>query len=154
MKYSASLKAQSGPVITGRCFCGATQISTTKVPLVIAYCHCSDCRRVTGGPVAAFAAFEASAVTFEPSIGTEYSPSAGVTRSFCPKCGSPLSGRYDYLPGQIYIPLGVLDQIEELQPELHAHYGERPSWLHIEDDAERFTSSSRTRLNSPSDDQS
>lgn len=47
-------------VLTGRCYCGATTVQATLAPLTVAYCHCIDCRRVTGAQVAAFAAFDLS----------------------------------------------------------------------------------------------
>lgn len=133
-------------VITGRCYCGATTISATQRPQSIAYCHCIDCRRVTGAPVAAFAAFDETAVTFSPDQGREVVANPGVKRTFCPVCGSPLSGRYEYLPRQVYIPVGILDQAGDLAPELHAHESQRLTWLHIDDHLERFATTSRTRL--------
>ena len=133
--------------ITGRCYCGATTISATQVPQTIAYCHCIDCRRVTGAPVAAFAAFDETAVTFSPDEGRKVVASPGVMRTFCAICGSPLAGRYEYLPGKVYIAVGVLDQANELAPQLHAHESQRLKWLHIDDDLERFANTSRSRLN-------
>lgn len=70
----------------------------------------------------------------------------GVVRTFCAVCGSPLAGRYEYLPGQIYIAVGVIDQANDLAPLLHAHEAQRLTWLHIDDDLERFATTSRSRL--------
>lgn len=133
--------------ITGRCYCGTITVTATKAPDVVAYCHCVDCRRVTGAPVSAFAAFSEAALTFVPDEGHSVSPTAGVSRSFCGACGSPLASRFDYLPGQVYIPLGLIDQADVLQPQMHSYESQRLPWLHIEDDAERFERSSRARLN-------
>ena len=133
-------------VITGRCYCGATTISATQVPHTVAYCHCVDCRRVTGAPVAAFAAFDEAAVTLSPDEGRKVVVNPGVMRTFCSTCGSPLTGRYEYLPGQVYIAVGVLDQASALIPQLHAHEAQRLTWLHIDDDLERFATTSRSRL--------
>ena len=133
-------------VITGRCYCGATTVSATQAPQTIAYCHCTDCRRVTGAPVAAFAAFDETAVTFSPEEGRKVEANPGVVRTFCATCGSPLAGRYAYLPGQVYIALGLLDQANDLAPQLHAHDSQRLTWLHIDDDLERFAATSRLRL--------
>ena len=135
--------------ITGRCYCGATTIRASAPPLAIAYCHCTDCRRVTGAPVAAFAAFDERTVTFTPDEGRKVTANPGVERTFCAACGSPLAGRYNYLPGQVYIGLGLLDQAADLAPQLHAHEGERLEWLHIDDDLERFATTSRLRLIDP-----
>lgn len=135
-------------MITGRCYCGAITITASEAPSAVVYCHCSDCRRATGAPVAAFAAFDEAVVTFSPNEGQKTTSSSTATRSFCGECGSPLSGRYAYLPGQVYVALGVLDQAHELAPQFHAHDGERLPWLRIEDDLERISATARRRLSS------
>ena len=132
---------------TGRCYCGAIEFSSTQLPKMVSYCHCTDCRRATGGPVAAFAAFDENAISFSPDEGRKISANPGVTRSFCATCGSSLTGRYDYLPGQVYISLGIIDQAGDLAPEIHTHDTERLPWLHIDDDLERVATSARSQLN-------
>lgn len=139
-------KNLSGTVISGRCYCGATMIQVEKAPDAVAYCHCADCRRVTGAPVAAFAAFDETAVAFTPNEGRKVMANPGVTRTFCETCGSPLTGRYDYLPGKVYIAVSLLDQADDYAPELHAHVSKQLEWLHIDDDLERFENSARERL--------
>ena len=124
-------------MITGRCYCGAITFRSTVKPQTVAYCHCDDCRRATGGPVAAFAAFRDGAVIFEPDEGRSITVNPGVTRTFCSACGSSLTRRYDYLPDQVYISLGVIDQADQLAPEIHSHEGQRLPWLHIADDITR-----------------
>lgn len=135
--------------ITGRCYCGAISIVASRAPRTVAYCHCADCRRVTGAPVAAFAAFDEGDVTFTPNEGRAVSIVEGVERRFCPACGSPISGRYGYLPGQVFVSLGLLDQAAELAPALHAHAGEALPWLRIDDALERFEATSRDVLDKP-----
>jgi hypothetical protein len=144
------MTAEAALPITGRCYCGAVSIRATRPPQVVAYCHCIDCRRVTGAPVTAWAAFEEAAVTFDPDEGRVASVNPGVTRTFCGSCGSSLACRYDYLPGQVYIALGLLDQASELAPQVHAHEAQRLPWLSIVDTIERFAQTSRSRLNAGS----
>lgn len=135
------------PKITGRCYCGETTFTASQAPKTVVYCHCVDCRRVTGAPVAAFAAFDAAAVTFSPDDGRNIASNPGVRRSFCAACGSPLAGRYDYLPGAVYVPIGLIDQAEDFPPERHAHFDQRLNWLHIEDELEQHDGSARNALN-------
>jgi len=132
--------------ITGKCYCGATSFRSSQPPQTVAYCHCNDCRRSTVAPVAAFAAFDEGTVTFTPSDGQKITANPGVTRSFCPECGSALTGRFDYLPGQVYVPVGILDQADAFPPRLHAHEENCLSWLRIEDDLPRIEGTSRNRL--------
>ncbi|WP_299690168.1 GFA family protein [uncultured Tateyamaria sp.] len=112
----------------------------------VAYCHCRDCRRWTGGPVAAFAAFDRTALTATPPLPAPASHSAGVERWNCTACGSPLAAQFDYLPTQVYVPLGILDQIDAAAPQLHCHAESAPRWLHIADDLPRQTGSARDTL--------
>ena len=101
--------------ITGRCYCGGITLSSQEAPQSVAYCHCIDCRRITGAPVAAFAAFGEKAVQASPAWPVSKSFAPGVSRWFCPDCGSPLAAAFDYLPGQLYVPLGLIDQAAELR---------------------------------------
>lgn len=134
------------PPITGRCYCGKTRFSGSDLPFVVSYCHCSDCRRVSGAPVAAFAAFEEDTVHYTPNPGAPVSHFDGVERWFCGACGSPLGARYDYLPGQIYVPLGLIDQAADLPPSLHSHAASGLPWLHIQDQLPRNDESARDAL--------
>jgi hypothetical protein len=93
-----------------------------------------------------FAAFDEAAVTFTVNQGQKVVANPGVTRTFCAACGSPLTGRYDYLPGKVYIAVGILDHANDLVPQLHAHESERLTWLHIDDELERFAKSARSKL--------
>lgn len=137
--------------ITGRCYCGAITFRSAVAPQTVAYCHCSDCRRATGGPVAAFAAFLEGDVVFEPSEGKQVTVNPGVARTFCAHCGSSLTGRYDYIPNQVYISIGVIDQADVLPPEMHSHDDQRLDWLHIDDDIARFQVTARDALNTAGD---
>ncbi len=133
-------------MITGRCYCGRITFRSDREPKTVAYCHCDDCRRALGAPVAAFAAFDEGDVDFVPGEGKRVVVNAGSSRSFCPDCGSSVVSRYDYLPGQVYVALGFLDQAERLPPRLHAHEAERLVWLHIDDDLDRHATSARLAL--------
>jgi len=132
--------------VTARCYCGASVLSFGADPLCVTYCHCSDCRRWTGAPLPAFAAFDETALTEMPPSGQRASHTPGVERWTCRACGSPLAARFDYLPGQIYVPLGVIDQAHGLPPQSHCHDGSRLPWLHLDDDLPRAEGSNRAAL--------
>ena len=85
-------------------------------------------------------------MTFAPSKGPRKSFVKGVDRWFCADCGTQLAATYDYLPGQLYVPLGILDQADELVPEGHGHTDSALPWLHIKDDLPRDGASARDRL--------
>lgn len=139
--------SEEGPH-TGRCYCGAHTISATTLPAQVAICHCGDCRRVSGAAVPAFAAFDIAHVTIAPDPHQGIQVTQGVRRWFCKQCGSPLAATFEYLPGQIYIPVGVLDFAADLNPDLHCHSAAMLSWLENMHELPHHEQSARIHLNS------
>ncbi|MCR9214465.1 MAG: GFA family protein [Proteobacteria bacterium] len=137
--------------VSGGCYCGAIRFRSAKAPFTVSYCHCVDCRRATGAPVAVFAAFKDEDLTFSPNEGKQVTVNTGASRSFCPDCGSPLASRFDYLPGQTYVAIGIFDHPEAFAPKLHSYDSQRIDWLHIDDDLERLATTSRDKLNESSE---
>lgn len=96
----------SGAVLTGRCLCGAVEITVdgAHVPAPGA-CHCRMCQRWSGGIFMCFEA-DAAAVTVTGTV-TRYASSDFAERAFCPRCGSHLWMRntdkadqgYELMPG-------------------------------------------------------
>ena len=137
----------SEAALTGRCYCGDVRLTLTTPPLTTAYCHCSDCKRWTGSPLPAFAAFPRHAVDTSQFPAPGFSTKAGVERWICPRCGSPLAATFDYLPDQIYVPVGILNDAASLSPELHCHADQALPWLCMSDELPRSSSSGRDLLN-------
>jgi hypothetical protein len=131
----------------GRCYCGATKLTINGAANASTYCHCSDCKRWTGSAAPVFVAFPSRDVTLTPDI-SETSFAKGVYRRNCPDCGSPLTARFDYLPDQTYIPVGVLDDPDQFPPTLHCHALQKVAWIDIENDGlEISQASGRSVLN-------
>ena len=133
--------------LTGRCYCGAFSLRAAT-PQVVTYCHCDDCKRWTGAPLPAFAGMGSDQVQFEPALNAGRTFSSGVTRWNCTTCGSPLAAQFPYLPDQLYVPLGLLDQADNLPPSLHCHAEAMHPWL-PQDDLPRHTGSGRATLGKP-----
>ncbi|MEM9551285.1 MAG: GFA family protein [Pseudomonadota bacterium] len=112
----------------------------------IVFCHCKDCKRVGGAPVAAFASFDVATIDIDTPSAQPVSHHPGVHRWFCAACGSPLAATYDYLPGMIYVPVGVIDQAARFRPTLHSHADAQYPWLHVDDGLPRQSGSSRDVL--------
>ncbi|MEL7115166.1 MAG: GFA family protein [Pseudomonadota bacterium] len=115
----------------------------------VTYCHCSDCKRWTGAPLPAFAAVPRDSVVLTPAVEPRHFGEA-VTRWMCPDCGSPLAANFAYLPTQTYVPLGILDNLDDVAPSMHAHAQSELAWLHLGDDLPRVTGSARDALNEKS----
>ena len=73
---------------TGGCRCGAVRFEASAEPFHISYCHCSDCRRATGAPVAAYVGFTAEQVgPAQPGIPRR------ILVSWLAPQGAPVGGR-------------------------------------------------------------
>ncbi|MEM9435560.1 MAG: GFA family protein [Pseudomonadota bacterium] len=131
-------------ILTARCYCGAYSLEFHGPAETIAYCHCSDCKRWTGSPLPAFAAYPTHAIV--GALPEPVSFAKGVLRRHCADCGSPLTAEFDYLPGQVYVPLGLFDDASALQPQIHAHADAALPWLHLEDGLPRQSGSARETL--------
>lgn len=115
----------------GGCLCGAVRYRAWGEPKWVAYCHCRSCRRATGAPVSAYAGFAADAFELSQGEPARFASSPGVVRSFCGRCGTPLTYQGERWPDEIHVHLGTLDQPERLPPREHAFPAERIPWLEI-----------------------
>ncbi|MEO0670571.1 MAG: GFA family protein [Pseudomonadota bacterium] len=122
-------------------------VFASALPATVSYCHCIDCRRITGAPVAALAAFRSDDVEIRGPERPAKVSGTGFSRTFCADCGTPIAFRGDYVPGQTFLHLSLFDDADRLVPTLHSYESRRLPWLHIEDTAERFETSSRAALN-------
>jgi hypothetical protein len=122
----------SDAVHTGRCLCGAVRFTTTGPAKWTGYCHCQSCRRQTGAPVAAYAGFETTQVRFDGAPMAVFASSPGVTRRFCPRCGTPLVYEGARWPGEVHLHVSGFDRPEDFAPTDHGCADERLAWLHID----------------------
>ncbi len=127
----------------GRCLCGAVQFVARGAPRWVAHCHCDSCRRATSAPLATYAGFATEDVIWSGQARTRFSSSPGVERSFCARCGSPLSFAGERWPGEIHLFVASFENPASVSPEVHVHVGEQLSWLHLGDGLPRFATTPR-----------
>lgn len=130
----------------GGCLCGAVRYRVRGAPLWVAHCHCRSCRRATASAMATYAGYAEDSFVVETGDPARYSSSPGVTRSFCGRCGSPLTYASERWPGEIHIFVCTLDEPEALTPRAHVHVAERLSWLHTNDGLPEFQTTSGDTL--------
>lgn len=129
----------------GGCLCGRVRFRAGSEPIWVSYCHCKDCRKATGAPVVVFVGFAGSDIEMLGGAATSYVSSPGIKRTFCPRCGSPLSYEDGRLSGEIYFHIGNFDAPERFKPARHGWTSHALSWLHIGDDLPRHERFSRPR---------
>jgi len=128
--------------ITGSCTCGAVRYEALGKPIDVAYCHCSDCRGISGAPVVTWVAFETKYVNFTTGKRKTFESSPGISWGFCEHCGTSLtwegnSFRYGFHITEFLI--GTIDKPEAFIPDRHWFDGERLSWFDVADSLPRYT---------------
>jgi hypothetical protein len=124
---------------TGRCLCGAVRFGLRGRLPSLGFCHCSKCRKVSGGPSNAVIVVKAE--RFEWLAGEaqrqSFSLASGWGTTFCRTCGCPVpqAGR----DGQrLWVPVGALDDDPELRISGHIWVGSKAKWEVICGDAPQF----------------
>ena len=114
----------------GGCHCGAVRYEVSGEPQHVALCHCSDCRKSSGAPMVAWAAFAEEQFKLVEGEPVTFNSSGSAMRSFCPKCGSGLYYRNaEFLPGIVDIQSVTLDDPDALPPGAHIQTAERLGWI-------------------------
>ena len=109
--------------LTGGCMCGAVRYTLNEEPTKIGACHCSMCRRWSGG-IFLGSETKSDGITFEGAENlTLYKSSNWAERGFCKECGSSLFYRITAegpMKGVYHFGVGTLDDANkaELKQEL------------------------------------
>jgi hypothetical protein len=112
------MNKNSSSKFTGRCMCNAVTYEVTGSPVIVAQCHCDECRRLsgTGHSIGAMFAKEQVVLTGELSE-FKYNSDMGseVTKAFCGICGSPIYGTNTRSPDHLTLTLGSIDDAKDLE---------------------------------------
>ena len=125
---------------SGGCLCGAVRYRLEGDPAMVAVCHCTTCQRNTGSAFSTNVAMPTAAVQIEGDSLATYETHGSASappflRSFCSRCGSPISGQGDAYPGVIFIKAGTLDDPSWVTPTVHIWCAEKQPWVPIADTA-------------------
>ncbi|MBT1445006.1 GFA family protein [Shewanella sp. JM162201] len=130
----------------GGCHCGRIRYRIEGEPFDADYCHCLDCQKTTGAPVAAWMDFNAAQVHWLGEMPAEYASSASIRRGFCSNCGCSISYRSTAYPDFLTLSICTLDEPSksdgdngnEIAPKYHIHTASRRPWLEIADELPRY----------------
>jgi hypothetical protein len=126
-------------VATGGCLCGRVRFRLLDRLAPVGFCHCSQCRRVSGTGSNAVLNVRADRFAWDSGEDTlrRYATPTGWTSVFCPECGCPMPHPTPD-GGRLFVPAGALDGDPPLTIAGHIFIGSKPSWVLICDDAPRF----------------
>lgn len=122
---------------TGQCLCGAVKITLTADHTEIGICHCSMCRRWTGGPNMAINVGQDIEIEGKENV-TAYRSSDWAERAFCRTCGSSLY--YRMVEADAYIVYaGLLDDQSGLSLESQIFIDEKPDFYDFANETKNMT---------------
>ena len=130
---------------TGRCFCGTVVAELHGEPFWVCYDHDDDCRRAIGAALVVWVGYRPHQFRLIRGKAASFSKTSGVVRTFCATCGTSISYADDGLPDELYLALGFFDHPGRFQPEAHAYWRMKLSWLEVADSLPRQDGYSRTR---------
>jgi hypothetical protein len=121
---------------TGRCLCGAVRLSIKAHGNAVGACHCSMCRKWTGGPLLAV---ECEDVAFDGADDISvYDSSEWAERGFCRQCGSHLF--YRLKKEKLHaIPVGLIDGDGPWVLEQQIFIDEKPSFYSFANETKNLT---------------
>ena len=111
-------------VYTGRCFCGAVELTVTGQPAAMGYCHCESCREWSAGPVNAFSLWPPAAVRITKGAENvvRYQKTEKSIRQWCKTCGGHLLTEHPiWSLTDVYV--AVIPDLP-FKPALHVNYQE------------------------------
>lgn len=114
--------------LTGRCLCGGVHYRGGAPLHPPTFCHCESCRRAAGAHVIAWVTVPADSFGYSGDIPVEFASSPGVRRTFCGRCGTPLTYRRAGRPGEIDITVATLDRAAAFAPLDHIWMEDALPW--------------------------
>lgn len=121
----------------GGCYCGAVRYRVGGIPSSPTICHCADCRRAAGAPFVGWATFRTADFAYIAGKPAEYRYE-GRGRTFCGRCGTPLTFQTESSPDELDVTIGSLDEPQRVPPRDHTWVADRLPWIHLSDGLPTF----------------
>ncbi len=130
--------------IEGGCYCKGVRYAVEGDPIFSGQCHCRECQYISGG--------HPNVVMGMPESGFRYTKGTpkgfkradlkdGVTREFCPDCGTHLLTRTAAVPGAVLLKIGTYDDPSLFTgPQMVIYTKDKQSFHHVPDGVPSFES--------------
>lgn len=120
-------------MLTGGCFCGYVRYEATAAPFHQTSCHCSICRRISGAAFVTWFSLPRTHFRIVSGMPARFASTEHGTRSFCPRCGTPLCFEDARYAGEIDVTTCSLDDPSAMPPSDHTQTATKLAWVHISD---------------------
>lgn len=117
----------------GGCFCGAVRYRAAGTPYDVTHCHCTICRRLSAAAFVTWATFRSADFTVTSGVPARIASSDRAERTFCGRCGTPLTFRLHARPQELDVTVCSLDDPEGVVCEDHTQTATALSWVRLAD---------------------
>ena len=97
-------------------------------------CHCKSCQKSNGGAFNVIVAIPSAALTVTgetKQYDSKGDSGQGTHHSFCPNCGSPITGQADVMAGITMIAVGTLDDPSWVKPAMEIYTDSKLPWVSL-----------------------
>ena len=118
------------------CLCGKIKLSYSGVIGPANYCHCADCRRVTGSAFNIGVRVDRKDLKITASAELRsYKSVSGkgreIERCFCGTCGSPIYTLHVDVPEFAWVKAGIINEPEVVKPAFENWTKDKVTWATI-----------------------
>lgn len=127
--------------LEGSCLCGGVRFEVTEPFETTAYCHCTTCKKLSGGAGTVNGRVSSAAVAIRAgeALLRRFQPDEGSAKTFCSVCGSNLFGGGWPDSERCSVRLSAIDSAVEGAPQSHIFVRSVAPWETLPDDgAPRF----------------
>jgi hypothetical protein len=126
------------PVANGGCLCASVRYRVLGEPLAQSFCYCKSCRLASGAPSVAWIVVRRVDFEWVKAEPARYRSSPAVVRTFCGKCGTPMTYQHDDGPDTIDVTTATLDHPEAFPPSREVWLEHKLPWEPSGANLERF----------------
>ena len=124
----------------GGCHCGAVRYVCSEEPTTVVNCHCGDCQQIAGSAFITGVLVPEGSVTVNgelKSYKVKADSGNGVTRNFCPICGTRIMVELD--GGVVGVSYTTLDDSSWLEPAIEFYTSKAQPWISLCSNTEKLT---------------
>ncbi|MFI7868852.1 GFA family protein [Ectopseudomonas khazarica] len=116
----------------GGCQCGALRYRIEAPLSDSAHCHCTICRRSSGGILTTWVTVPRTSFQWLQGQPRTFASSASCSRYFCADCGAHLALFTTLSPQTLDVTVATLDAPERAPANRHIWVGSRLPWLSVD----------------------
>lgn len=116
--------------VHGGCACGQVRYEVASAPVQIVACHCSLCRRISGGPFSVYVVVREKDFRLTAGETSRYRATDRTTKHFCSSCGTPvLNSNPGTYKGVVMLYVGTTEDPRIYVPRLNIFCESKLDWV-------------------------